>query len=78
VNEKRRSHFLERLWWATLQVVERKIHGFVSAPLLAMVIGCLLSLPKLLPASSATYDLIWSYGLPFGAALFLLESDLRR
>ena len=51
---------------------------FVSAPLVSMLLGLALSAVGLIPSASATYDLVWSTLMPLAAALYLLESDLRK
>lgn len=63
-----------------LQVLEQqtKIGATLSAPLLSLMLALTLSATGIMPVSSPTYDIIWTYVMPLGAALYLLESDLRQ
>ena len=63
-----------------MQVLEQhtKIGATLSAPLLSLMLALTLSATGIIPVSSPTYDIIWTYLMPLGAALYLLESDLRQ
>ena len=65
---------------AVLQVLEQhtKVGSSLSAPLLSLMLALVLSASGVIPVSSTTYDIIWTYLMPLGAALYLLESDLRQ
>lgn len=60
------------------QMVERRtpLGAVLSAPLVSMVCALAAAAAGVLPASSAAADAIWTYLMPLGAALYLLESDL--
>ena len=62
-----------------LQVLEQRTSfgSALSAPLLSLLLALLLSAGGVLPTDTAAYDMIWTYVMPLGAALYLLESDLR-
>ena len=64
----------------SLQVLEQrtKFGAALSAPLLSLLLALFLSANGVLPVSSSAYDVIWTYAMPLGAALYLLESDLRQ
>ncbi|DBB01832.1 TPA: hypothetical protein ACH3X1_000442 [Trebouxia sp. C0004] len=73
--------------WAALsacaaggQVLEQRTSfgSAVSAPLLSLLLALALSAGGILPVTSPAYDVIWTYIMPLGAALYLLESDLRQ
>ena len=73
--------------WAALsacaaggQVLEQRTSfgAAVSAPLLSLLLALLLSATGILPIQNPAYDAIWTYIMPLGAALYLLESDLRQ
>lgn len=63
-----------------LQVLEQRTSfgSALSAPLLCLLLALLLSAGGVLPTDSSSYDMIWTYVMPLGAALYLLESDLRQ
>lgn len=50
----------------------------LSAPLLSLLLALILSAKGILPVDNPVYDMIWTYVMPLGAALYLLESDLRQ
>ncbi|KAL0039492.1 hypothetical protein WJX79_010440 [Trebouxia sp. C0005] len=73
--------------WAALsacaaggQVLEQRTSfgSAVSAPLLSLLLALALSAGGILPVTCPAYDVIWTYTMPMGAALYLLESDLRQ
>lgn len=73
--------------WAALsacaaggQVLEQRTSfgAALSAPLLSLLLALLLSAAGILPTANPVYDMIWTYIMPLGAALYLLESDLRQ
>lgn len=73
--------------WAALsacaaggQVLEQRTSfgSAVSAPLLSLLLALALSAGGILPVTCPAYDVIWTYIMPLGAALYLLESDLRQ
>lgn len=73
--------------WAALsacaaggQVLEQRTSfgSALSAPLLSLLLALALSAGGVLPVTSPAYDVIWTYIMPLGAALYLLESDLRQ
>lgn len=63
-----------------MQVLEQhtKVGAALSAPLLSLLLALVLSAAGVIPVTSSTYDIIWTYLMPLGAALYLLESDLRQ
>ena len=63
-----------------LQVLEQRTSfgSALSAPLLSLLLALLLSAAGILPTETSAYDMIWIYVMPLGAALYLLESDLRQ
>ena len=63
-----------------LQVLEQRTSfgSALSAPLLSLLLALLLSAAGILPTETSAYDMIWTYVMPLGAALYLLESDLRQ
>lgn len=65
---------------ALSQVLEQRTSfgAALSAPLLSLLLALLLSAGGILPVSCPGYDIIWTYVMPLGAALYLLESDLRQ
>lgn len=65
---------------ALAQVLEQRTGwgGQVSAPLLAMGTGMLLSASGIIPATAPAYDWVWSTAMPHAVALTLLETDVRR
>lgn len=73
--------------WAALsacaaggQVLEQRTSfgAALSAPLLSLLLALLLSAAGILTTANPVYDMIWTYIMPLGAALYLLESDLRQ
>lgn len=73
--------------WAALsacaaggQVLEQRTSfgAALSAPLLSLLLALLLSAAGILPTNNPAYDMVWTYVMPLGAALYLLESDLRQ
>ena len=62
-----------------LQVLEQRTSfgSALSAPLLSLLLALFLSAGGILPTANPMYDMIWTYVMPLGAALYLLESDLR-
>lgn len=71
---------MEAIAVVCLQVLEQRTSfgSALSAPLLSLLLALLLSAGGVLPTDSASYDTIWTYVMPLGAALYLLESDLRQ
>ncbi|XP_024368803.1 uncharacterized protein [Physcomitrium patens] len=65
---------------ATGQVLESRtaLGCQISAPLLAMGGGVLLSACGVIPPSAAVYDLVLSLGMPMAVAMCLLETDVTR
>lgn len=60
------------------QLLERRtpLGGLLSAPLLSMLLALAAAAAGLLPTASGVADAIWTYLMPLGAALYLLECDL--
>jgi len=54
-----------------------RLGSLLSGPLLAILLGLLLSAAGVVPPSCPAYDVVSSYVLPLAAALYLLESDVR-
>lgn len=59
-------------------VVERRtpLGAVLSAPLVSMLLALAAAAAGLLPVASGAADTIWTYLMPLGAALYLLECDL--
>ncbi|GBG68306.1 hypothetical protein CBR_g2852 [Chara braunii] len=49
----------------------------ISAPLLAMGAGMVLSTLRIIPASAPAYDMVWKGLMPVAVALCVMERDLR-
>lgn len=62
------------------QILEQRttFGALLSAPLLSMMAGLLLATAEVLPTASPAYGIIFTHLMPLGAALYLLESDLRQ
>ncbi|KAG0556773.1 hypothetical protein KC19_11G078000 [Ceratodon purpureus] len=62
------------------QVLESrtKLGAQISAPLLAMGSGVLLSACGVIPPAAAAYDLVLELGMPMAVAMSLLETDVAR
>lgn len=65
---------------ASAQVLESrtKFGSQISAPLLAMGSGVLLSSCGIIPPSAPAYDLVLALGMPMAVAMCLLETDITR
>ncbi len=63
-----------------MQILEQRttFGALLSAPLLSMMAGLLLATAEVLPTASPAYGIIFTHLMPLGAALYLLESDLRQ
>lgn len=63
---------------AVAQLVERRtpLGAVLSAPLASMLLALAAAAAGVLPTASGAADAIWTYLMPLGAALYLLESDL--
>lgn len=64
--------------WNFIQGLEKRspIGRVASAPVVVMTLAAVAAGVGVLPSSSDVYSHIWSYIMPMGAALCLLEADV--
>ena len=55
-----------------------KIAAKVTGPVLALILGMLMSNLGILPTQAQTYDIIWDYLVPLTVALLLMKMNIRK
>lgn len=61
-----------------ISLEKTKVGGYLSAPLIIIVLAIIFSNSGILPFTSPVYDVMWSYAVPLAIPLLLLRANIKK